>query len=125
MWDNLEDILQKLTAKKPVKSWLPCVARENLRLKNSYIYRKIKLFAPKITKTRKPQHYFSIIVNICAYHGHKNRQKTKTVCFPSIYIRDLNLAPITILSQSLWYFPIAQWSEQCAGIAKAWVRVGG
>ena len=24
---------------------------------------------------RKLQHYFPIIVNICAYHSHKNRQK--------------------------------------------------
>ena len=81
MWDNLADILQKLAAKKPVKSWLLCVARENLRLKNSYIYAKIRLSAPKNTKTRKLQHYFPIIVNICAYHGHKNRQKDENSMF--------------------------------------------
>ena len=73
MWDNLADILQKLAAKKPVKSRLLYVARENLRLKNSFIYTKIRLSEPRITKTRKLQHYFPIIVNICAYRGHKNR----------------------------------------------------
>ena len=40
MWDNLADILEKLAAKKPVKSWLLCVAMENLRMKNSSILRK-------------------------------------------------------------------------------------
>ena len=92
MWDNLADILQKLAAKRPVKNWLLCVARVNLRLKNSYIYAKIWLPVPKITKTRKLQHYFPIVVNICTYHG--TSKKTKTVCFSSIYIRDLNLPPI-------------------------------
>ena len=81
MWDNLADILQKLAAKKPVKSWLLCVTRENLRLKNSYIYTKIWLSAPKVTKTKKLQQYFPIIVNTCAYHGHKNRQKDENSMF--------------------------------------------
>ena len=81
MWDNLADILQKLAAKRPVKIWLLCVARVNLRLKNSYIYAKVQLSAPKITKTRKLQHYFPIIVNICAYHSHKNKQKEKNSMF--------------------------------------------
>ena len=76
MWDNLADILQKLAAKKPVKSWLLCVTRENLRLKNSYIYTKIWLSAPKVTKTKKLQQYFPIIVNTC-----KNRQKDENSMF--------------------------------------------
>ena len=80
---------------KPVKNWLLCVARENLRLKNSDIYTKIWLSAPKITKTRKLKTRFPSIVSICVHHGHKNKQKlTKTVCFSSLYIRDLNLPPI-------------------------------
>ena len=94
MWNNLADILQKLAAKRPVKNWLLCVVRVNLRLKNSYIYAKILLSVPKITKTRKLQHYFPIIDNICAYHGHKNKQKDKNSMFSSIYIWDLNLPPI-------------------------------
>ena len=81
MLDNLADILQKLAAKKPVKNWLLCVARENRKLKNSYIYTKIRLSAPKITKPRKLQHYFPIIANICVYHGHKSRQKDENSMF--------------------------------------------
>ena len=81
--------------KKPVKNWLLCVARESLRLKNSDIYTKIWLPAPKITKTRKLKTCFPAIVSICVHHGHKNKQKlTKTVRFSSLYIRDLNLPPI-------------------------------
>ena len=89
MWENLADILQKLAAKKPVKSWLLCVAKKNLRLKNSYICTKIWLSAPKITKTRKLQQYFFIIVNICPYHGHKNRQKDEN----SIFFIDIHPGP--------------------------------
>ena len=43
MRDNLAAILQTPRCEKPVKNWLLCVARENLRLKNSYIYTKIWL----------------------------------------------------------------------------------
>ena len=78
---NLADILQNLAAKKPVKSWLLCVAMGNLRFKNSYICTEIRLSAPKITKTRKLQHYFPVMVNICAYHGHKKRQKDENSMF--------------------------------------------
>ena len=81
MWDNLADILQKLAAKRPAKNWLLCVARVNLKLKNSYIYAKISLSVPKITKTRKLQRHFPIIINICAYHGYKNKQKDKNSMF--------------------------------------------
>ena len=67
---------------KPVKNWLLCVARENLRLKNSDIYTKIWLPVPKITKTRKLKTCFPTIGSICVHTGHKNKQKlTKTVCF--------------------------------------------
>ena len=52
---SLTDILQKL-----VEDLLLCVARENLRLKNSFVYTKKWLSASKITKTRKLQHIFSI-----------------------------------------------------------------
>ena len=44
-------------------------------------FAKIRLSAPRITKTRKLQHYFPITVNICAYRGHKNRQKDKNSMF--------------------------------------------
>ena len=71
MWDNLADILQNLAAKKPVKNWLLCVAKENLRLKDFNIYTKIWLSAPKITKTRKLKTCFPSIVSICVHHGHK------------------------------------------------------
>ena len=42
---------------------------------------KIRLSAQKITKTRKLQHYFPNIVNIFAFHGHKNRQKDENNMF--------------------------------------------
>ena len=105
MWDNLADILQKLAAKKPVKSRLLCVARKNLRLKNSYICTKIWLSAPKVTGTRKLQHKFPIIVNICAYHGDRNRQKDQNSMFLSIYFRYLNLAPIRFVQFVPRFFP--------------------
>ena len=53
----------------------------NVRLNNSYIYTRIRLFAPKITKTRTLERYFPIIVNSCAYPGHKNRQKDDNSMF--------------------------------------------
>ena len=76
-------------------------------LKNSHICTKIWLSAPKIAKTRKLQHYFPIIVNICTYHGDKNRQKEENIMFLilSIYIRDLNLAPIRFVQFVPRIFP--------------------
>ena len=62
MWNNLADILQKLAAKKLVKSRLLCVARGNWR-------------------------------------------ENWTVCFSSIYIRDLNLAPIRFVQLVPRFFP--------------------
>ena len=80
---------------KPVKSWLLCVARENLSLKNSDIYTQIWLSAPKITKTRKLETCFPSIVSICVHTGRKNKQKQYVFNgFLSLYIRDLNLPPI-------------------------------
>ena len=79
---------------KPVKNWLLCVARENLRLKNSDIYTKVWLSAPKITKTRKLKTCFPSVVSICVHTGHKNKQKLTKTVFLSLYIRDLNLPPI-------------------------------
>ena len=96
MWDNFANILRKLGEKSLSKIGC-CVlllARENLRLKNSYILAKTWLSAPKITRPNKLQHYFSIIINIFLYHGHKNKQKTKNINFHLAYIRDLNLPPI-------------------------------
>ena len=102
MCDNLADILKKLAAKKPVKSRLLCVVRENPRLK---IYAKIWQAAPKITKTRKLQHYFPIIVNTLRIIVIKTGKKTKTVWFSSIYIRDFNLAPIRLIQFVPRFFP--------------------
>ena len=96
MWDNFANILRKLGEKSLSKIGC-CVlllARENLRLKNSYILAKTWLSAPKITRPNKLQHYFSIIINIFLYHDHKNKQKTKNILFSLAYIRDLNLPPI-------------------------------
>ena len=47
---NLADILQKLAAKKPVKSWLLCVAMENLRLKTPIFVRKSDCQLQKLQK---------------------------------------------------------------------------
>ena len=83
MWDNFANILRKLGEKSLSKIGC-CVlllARENLRLKNSYILAKTWLSAPKITRPNKLQHYFSIIINIFLYYGHKNKQKTKNINF--------------------------------------------
>ena len=57
------------------------LARENLKLKNSHILAKTWLSAPKITRPKKLQHYFPIIINIFLYDGHKNKQKTKNINF--------------------------------------------
>ena len=79
---------------KPVKNWLLCVARENLRLKNSDIYTKIWLSAPKITKTRKLKACFPSIVSICVHTGHKNKQKDKNSMFFIAIHPGLKFAPI-------------------------------
>ena len=95
MWDNFANILRKLGEKSLPKigCYVLLLARENLRLKNSYILAKTWLSAPKITRPNKLQHYFSIIINIFLYHGHKNKQKTKNINSLA-HIRDLNLPPI-------------------------------
>ena len=83
MWDNFANILRKLGEKSLSKIGC-CVlllARENLRLKKSYILAKTWLSAPKITRPNKLQHYFPIIINIFLYDGHKNKQKTKNINF--------------------------------------------
>ena len=83
MWDNFANILRKVGEKSLLKIGC-CVlllARENLRLKNSYVLAKAWLFALKITRPRKVQHYSPIIINIFLYHGHKNKQKTNNINF--------------------------------------------
>ena len=52
MWDNFASILQKLGEKSLLKigCYVLLLARENLRLKNSYILAKTWLSAPKITR---------------------------------------------------------------------------
>ena len=83
MWDNFANILRKLGEKSLSK--ISCnvllLARENLKLKNSYILAKTWLSATKITRPKKLQHYFPIIINILLYDGHKNEQKTKNINF--------------------------------------------
>ena len=84
----------KPRCEKPVKKWLLCVARENIRLKNCDIFTKIWLSAPKITKTRKLKTCFPSIVSIYVHTSNKNKQKlTKTVMLSSLYIRDQNPPP--------------------------------
>ena len=51
MWDNFANILRKLGEKKPCRklvamSWL--LARQNLKLKNSYILAKTGCLQPKL-----------------------------------------------------------------------------
>ena len=79
---------------KPVKNWLLCVARENLRLKNSDIYTKIWLSTPKITKTRKLKTCFPCVVSICVHTGHKNKQKDENSMFFIAIHPGLKFAPI-------------------------------
>ena len=68
---------------------------------------KIWLSTPKITKTRKLQHCFPIIVNTLRIMVIKTGKKPKTVCFSLIYIRDLNLAPIRFVQF------VARFSPRC------------
>ena len=60
-WDNFANILRKLGEKSLSKigCYLLLLARENLRLKNSYILARTWLSAPKITRPKKLQHCFS------------------------------------------------------------------
>ena len=83
MWDNFANILRKLGEKSLLKivCFVLLLARKNLRLKNSYILAKTWLSAPKITRPKKLQHYFPIIINIFLYHSHKKKQKTKNINF--------------------------------------------
>ena len=97
MWDNFANILRKLVEKSlsKISCYVLLLARENLKLKNSYILAKTWLSAPKITRPKKLQHYFPIIINIFLYHGHKKQEKNqKYFKFSLAYIRDLNLPPI-------------------------------
>ena len=83
MWENFANILRKLGEKSLLKigCYVLLLAGENLRLKNSYILAKTWLSAPKITRPKKLQHYFPIIINIILYLGHENKQKTKNINF--------------------------------------------
>ena len=83
MWEKFANILRKLGEKSLLKigCYVLLLARENLRLKNSYILAKTWLSAPKIARPKKLQHYFPIIINIILYHGHENKQKTKNINF--------------------------------------------
>ena len=83
MWDNFANILRKLDEKSLVENWLLCLAACYTKLKvEKLLYsRENRLSATKITRPKKLQHYFPIIVNIFLYDGHKNRQKTKNINF--------------------------------------------
>ena len=89
MWDNAKTCCKKACQKLVA---MRCPGKP--KVEKLYIHAKIRLSAARITKTRKLQQYFPTIVNICAYHGHKNRQKHENSMFSSIYIRDLYLAHI-------------------------------
>ena len=83
MWDNFASILRKLDEKSLSKigCYVLLLARENLKLKNSYILAKTGCLHPKLQGLKKIQHCFRIIINIFLYHGHKNKQKAKNINF--------------------------------------------
>ena len=80
MWDNFANILRKLGEKalSKIGCYVLLLARQNLKLKNSYILAKTGCLQPKLQDL---QHYFPIIINIFLYDGHKNKQKTKNINF--------------------------------------------
>ena len=78
MWDNFANILPKLGEKSLVENWLLCLAEKVEKLLYS---RENRLSATTITRPKKLQHYFPIIINIFLYDGHKNKQKTKNINF--------------------------------------------
>ena len=57
------------------------LARQNLKVEKLLYSRENRLSATKITRPKKLQHYFPIIINIFLYDGNKNKQKTKTINF--------------------------------------------
>ena len=79
MWDNFANILRKFGEKSlsKISCYVLLLARENLKLKNSYILAKTWLSAPKITRPKKLQHCFPIIISIFMYHGHKKQAKNQ------------------------------------------------
>ena len=87
-----ENLVKKALSK--IGCYVLLLARQNLKLKKLLYSRENWLSATKITRPKKLQHYFPIIINIFLYDGHKNRQKTKNIKFSLAYIRDLNLPPI-------------------------------
>ena len=112
---NLADILQKLAAKKPVKSWLLCVAMGNLRFKNSYICTEIRLSAPKITKTRGyniifPLWSISMLIMVI-----KTGKKTKTPPLDLAPIRFAQFVPRFFLRHPLYSFIISMWDQALTG----------
>ena len=83
MWDNFANILQKLGEKSMSKigCYALLLARENLTLKNSYILAKTAMSAPKLQDLKSYNIFFPIIIKIFLYHGHKNKQKIKSINF--------------------------------------------
>ena len=80
MWDNFANILRKLGEKSLSKIGcyvLLLATKRKLKLKISYILAKTWLSAPKITRPKKLQHCFPIIVSIFLYHGHKKQAKNQ------------------------------------------------
>ena len=57
----------------------------DVMLKNSDIYTKIWLSAPKITKTRKLKTYFPGIVSNGVHSGQKSKQKLTNCSQPEIF----------------------------------------
>ena len=83
MWDNFVNILRKLGEKSLVENWLLCLAacKTKLKVEKLLFCRENRLSATKITRPKKLQPYFPIVINIFLYDGHKNRQKTKNINF--------------------------------------------
>ena len=82
MWDNFANILRKLAEKSLVENWLLCLeCYVSIKVEKLLYSRKNRLSATKITRPKKLQHYFPIIINIFLYDGHKNKQKIKNINF--------------------------------------------
>ena len=87
MWDNFANILSKLGEKSLVENWLLCLAACYTKLKvEKLLYsRENRLSATKITRPKKLQHYFSIIINIFLYDVIKTSKKPKILIFIGVH----------------------------------------
>ena len=73
-----ENLVKKALSK--IGCYVLLLARQ-LKVEKLLYSRKNRLSATKITRPKKLQHYFPIIINIFLYDGHKNKQKIKNINF--------------------------------------------